>query len=187
MNPSLTQMEKVRIGAGKSGKVLLLSSHKIQTDSLHSLPDGLNFRRQVVKSRRSSSMHIPNIFAVVLAGLTVLFVLGLVLFRVLWAGSSLARFGTLPRSLAKLQRWLHGEGKSVSTEHAGRRSRQFCLSARYSYRNASIGSIRSARITGGNVAAKATSSKVAKTALSEKGSWGFSSGTRNIASGLAAK
>jgi len=61
-------------------------------------------------------MHIPNIFAVVLTGLTVLFVLGLVQFRLLWAGSSLAGFGTLPRSLAKLQRWLHGEGKSVSTE-----------------------------------------------------------------------
>ena len=88
---------------------------------------------------------------------------------------------------ARAGRWLHGEGKSVSTEHAGRRSRQFCLSARYSYRNASIGSIRSARITGGNVAAKATSSKVAKTAVSETGSWGFSSGTRNIASGLATK
>ncbi len=57
----------------------------------------------------------------------------------------------------------------------------------YSYRSASIGSIRNARITGGNVAAKATNSKVAKTAVSETGSWGFSSGTRNIASGLAAK
>lgn len=62
-------------------------------------------------------MHIQNIFAVVLAGLTVLFVLGLVLFRLLWAGSSFAGFGTLPRSLAKLQRWLQGEGKSASTEH----------------------------------------------------------------------
>jgi len=61
-------------------------------------------------------MHIPNIFAVILTGLTVLFVLGLVLFRLLWAGSSLAGFGTLPRSLAKLQRWLHGEDRSVSTE-----------------------------------------------------------------------
>ena len=61
-------------------------------------------------------MHIPNIFAVVLTGLTVLLILGLVLFRLLWAGSSLAGFGTLPRSLGKLQRWLHGEHKSVSTE-----------------------------------------------------------------------
>jgi hypothetical protein len=61
-------------------------------------------------------MHIPNIFAVVLTGLTVLFVVGLVLFRLLSAGSSLAGFGTLPRSLAKLQRWLHGEHNSVSSE-----------------------------------------------------------------------
>lgn len=61
-------------------------------------------------------MHIPNILAVVVTGLTVLFVVGLVLFRLLWAGSSLAGFGTLPRSLTKLQRWLRGEGKSVLTE-----------------------------------------------------------------------
>lgn len=57
-------------------------------------------------------MDIPNILAVVLTGFTVLFVLGLVLFRLLWAGSSLAGFGTLPRSLTKLRRWLHGEEKS---------------------------------------------------------------------------
>ena len=61
-------------------------------------------------------MHVPNIFAVVLTGLTVLFVAGLVLFRILWAGSHFAAFGNLPRSLAKLQRWLHGEYKTVSTE-----------------------------------------------------------------------
>ena len=62
------------------------------------------------------AMHIPDIFAVVFTGLTVLFVLSLVLFRLLWAGASLAGFGNLPRNLAKLQRWLHGEHKSVSTE-----------------------------------------------------------------------
>jgi len=62
-------------------------------------------------------MHIQSIFAVVFIGLTLLFVLGLVLFRFLWAGSQLAASGTLPRSLAKSRkRWLHGEHKSVSTE-----------------------------------------------------------------------
>jgi hypothetical protein len=61
-------------------------------------------------------MRIPYILAVVLTSFTVLFVLGLVLFRLLWAGSQLAGFGTLPRDLAKLQRWLRGEDRSVSTE-----------------------------------------------------------------------
>ena len=80
-------------------------------------PQWLNFgRQQVVNSARGPSMQIPNIFAVVLTGLTVLFVVGLVLFRLLWAGSQLAGFGTLPRGLEKLQRWLQGEGNSVSTE-----------------------------------------------------------------------
>ena len=62
-------------------------------------------------------MHVQNIFAVVLIGLTLLFVLALVLFRLLWAGAQSAAFGSLPRSLAKLRkRWLHGEHKLVSTE-----------------------------------------------------------------------
>jgi len=52
-------------------------------------------------------MHVANILVL---SLTVLFVLGLVLFRLLWAGSQLAGFGTLPRWFpAKLRRWLHGE------------------------------------------------------------------------------
>lgn len=50
-------------------------------------------------------MHVQSIFAVALIGLTLLFVLGLVLFRLLWGRS------------AKLRKsWLRGEHKSVSTD-----------------------------------------------------------------------
>jgi hypothetical protein len=52
-------------------------------------------------------MHVANILVL---SLSVLFVLGLVLFRLLWAGSQLAGFGALPKWFpAKLRRWLHGE------------------------------------------------------------------------------
>ena len=62
-------------------------------------------------------MHTSNIFAVILSGLTAFFVLGIVLYRLLWAGSSFAQYtGILPKRLARLQRWLQGEHKSVSTE-----------------------------------------------------------------------
>ena len=55
-------------------------------------------------------MNVANIFAVILAGFTALFVLGLVLYRLLWAGSSFAGYtGTLPKNLRKFQRWLQGE------------------------------------------------------------------------------
>lgn len=53
-------------------------------------------------------MHKPDIIAL---GLTGLFVLGLVAYRLLWAGSQLAQLATaLPGLLPKRpQRWLLGE------------------------------------------------------------------------------
>lgn len=62
-------------------------------------------------------MNTANIFALIFAGVTAVFVLGLVLYRLLWTGSSLAGYtGILPKRLAKLQRWLQGEHKLISTE-----------------------------------------------------------------------
>jgi hypothetical protein len=61
-------------------------------------------------------MHTPDILAVTL---TVLVVLGLVLYRVLWAGSQLAAaagLGRFPRFPARLQRWLFGEHEPISTQ-----------------------------------------------------------------------
>ena len=61
-------------------------------------------------------MHTPDILA---AALTVLFVLGLVLYRVLWAGSQLAAaagLGRFPRFPARLRRWLFGEHEPISTQ-----------------------------------------------------------------------
>ena len=54
-------------------------------------------------------MHTPDILAV---ALTVLFVLGLVLYRLLWVGSQFAAaagLGRFPRFPARLRRWLFGE------------------------------------------------------------------------------
>ena len=48
-------------------------------------------------------------FANVITFGTFFIALGLVIYRLLWAGASLAGAGTGPRSLQKLRRWLQGE------------------------------------------------------------------------------
>jgi hypothetical protein len=61
-------------------------------------------------------MHTSDILAV---ALTVLCVLGLVLYRLLWAGSQLAAaagLGRFPRFPARLRRWLFGEHEPISTQ-----------------------------------------------------------------------
>jgi len=61
-------------------------------------------------------MHKPELIA---AALTILFVLGLVLFRLLWAGSQVAAaagLGRFPKFPHRLQRWLFGERARTSTQ-----------------------------------------------------------------------
>ena len=62
-------------------------------------------------------MHKSDLIA---AALTVLLVLGLVVFRLLWAGSQVAAAAGLhrfPRFPHRLQRWLFGERDRTSTQH----------------------------------------------------------------------
>ena len=51
------------------------------------------------------------------SALTILFVLGVVIYRLLWAGSQLAAadgLGRFPRFPRRLRRWLFGEHKRAS-------------------------------------------------------------------------
>jgi hypothetical protein len=60
-------------------------------------------------------MHKTDAIA---AAVTILFVLGLVLFRLLWAGSQVAAaaaLGRFPRFPNRLRRWLFGERNRTST------------------------------------------------------------------------
>ena len=53
-------------------------------------------------------LNLPPIASVVTFG-TFFIALALVIYRLLWAGASLAGTGMRPRSLQTLRRWLHGE------------------------------------------------------------------------------
>jgi hypothetical protein len=55
-------------------------------------------------------LTVPPLSTIVTFG-TFFVALGLVIYRLLWAGASLAgaKAGMWPKSLQKLQRWLHGE------------------------------------------------------------------------------
>jgi len=53
-------------------------------------------------------LKLPTLATLLMFG-TFLIVAALVIYRLLWAASSLAGAGMLPRRLQRWRRWLHGE------------------------------------------------------------------------------
>ena len=53
--------------------------------------------------------HLPNFATFLTFGTVLLVIVALVTYRLLWAASSMAGNGMLPKRLQGWRRWLHGE------------------------------------------------------------------------------